>query len=230
MSAAARTYIAGSKLTYFGLPGRGEASRLAFIVGGVDFEDERLGFPEWGGFKSSTPFGSLPILTLNTGDVITQQRSILRFIGKHVDLYPTDPLQAVRVDEVLDFCDDLAVKINNAGQGKDGDEKLEARANECNADGTVGKYLQYIDNFISKYGGNSGYCVGTTLTIADLIVFSMTGFATSGFYDGIPKTVLEAYPNIQAVRKTVSNHEAIKAYYLGRKDNASEDFLNNQRD
>ena len=37
----------GSTLTYFGLPGRGEAVRLALVIIEVEWTDKRLAFPEW---------------------------------------------------------------------------------------------------------------------------------------------------------------------------------------
>ncbi|CAN0537754.1 unnamed protein product, partial [Scytosiphon promiscuus] len=49
-------------LNYFGLPGRGEATRVAFAVGGVDFEDKRLSFEEFG----VSSFKSLPVFQVYT--------------------------------------------------------------------------------------------------------------------------------------------------------------------
>lgn len=222
--------LARSKLTYFGIPGRGEAIRLCFVVAGVEFEDDRVAFPEWSSRKSSAPFGSVPILTLPTGETISNQRAILRFLGKKFDIYPThDDLVAARVDEIMDAIDDLSPKTNNAGQGLQGEEKLAARAAAAAPDGVIGVHLQNIDNFIAKHG-SGGFAVGTQLSVADLMLFSMAGFVMSGFFDGVPPSTIERYSNIQAVRKTVANHAAVRAYYEGREQSANEDFLNNQRD
>lgn len=35
-------------LNYFGFPGRGEATRVALTLAGVDFEDKRMSFEEFG--------------------------------------------------------------------------------------------------------------------------------------------------------------------------------------
>jgi len=37
----------------------------------------------------------------------------------------------------------------------------------------------------------------------------------SGFYDGVPPSALDAYTNIQGVRKTVASLPVIAAYYDG---------------
>ncbi|CAB1102531.1 unnamed protein product [Ectocarpus sp. CCAP 1310/34] len=38
-------------LNYFGIPGRGEATRVALAYAGRDFEDNRMEFPEYGASK-----------------------------------------------------------------------------------------------------------------------------------------------------------------------------------
>lgn len=41
------------KLSYFGIPGRGEIARFLFHYGGIKFEDHRFGFEEWPAIKGS---------------------------------------------------------------------------------------------------------------------------------------------------------------------------------
>ena len=41
-------------LTYYAIPGRGEASRLALTLGGVKFTDDRVPFKEWPERKPKT--------------------------------------------------------------------------------------------------------------------------------------------------------------------------------
>lgn len=45
-------------LNYFDLPGRAEATRIAFAMGGVEFKDKRLSFEEF----VASPFSHLPVL------------------------------------------------------------------------------------------------------------------------------------------------------------------------
>ncbi|CAM9679449.1 unnamed protein product, partial [Sphacelaria rigidula] len=49
-------------LTYFDLPGRAEATRLAFAVGDVEFEDKRISFDEFADVASGLPFSQVPVL------------------------------------------------------------------------------------------------------------------------------------------------------------------------
>jgi glutathione S-transferase len=79
------------KLSYFDMKGgRGQVARLAFELGGVDFEDDRIAYRDFAGTKSSYPFGTLPILE-HKGEILAQCNAINRFVGKLTDLYPGDP-------------------------------------------------------------------------------------------------------------------------------------------
>ena len=53
------------KLIYFDFDGgRAESIRLAFHIGGIDFEDVRLKFPEFREAQPSFRFHALPLLVL----------------------------------------------------------------------------------------------------------------------------------------------------------------------
>ena len=51
-------------LNYFALPGRGEATRVALALAGVDYEDKRLSFPEFG----ACSFKALPVYQVRKVD------------------------------------------------------------------------------------------------------------------------------------------------------------------
>jgi glutathione S-transferase len=70
------------KLVYFDIDGaRGEATRLAMVIGGVPFEDDRVKFTDWESRKPATPFGALPVLDLD-GQTVAQSNGINRYVGK----------------------------------------------------------------------------------------------------------------------------------------------------
>jgi len=54
--------LANSTFTYFNLAGKGDATRLALLHGGIPYTDNRVTFPDWAALKPSTPFGQLPII------------------------------------------------------------------------------------------------------------------------------------------------------------------------
>ena len=90
------------KLTYFDFDGgRGEAVRLALVLGKVAFEDDRVTFEKWQQIKSQQPYGALPVLYVD-GAPVAQSNAIVRYVGKLTDMYPSDPLQAAFCDEILE--------------------------------------------------------------------------------------------------------------------------------
>ena len=68
------------KLSYFPIQGVAEKVRLAFVLKGIDFEDERIPFDVFGStVKATTKYGQLPLLTLENGQVIPQSDGNLLF-------------------------------------------------------------------------------------------------------------------------------------------------------
>ena len=61
------------KLYYFNLYARAEPIRMLLFKAGVQYEDVRVGFPEWDEFKAhhNPPNGQLPMLVLEDGTKMT---------------------------------------------------------------------------------------------------------------------------------------------------------------
>lgn len=207
--------LTGCKIIYFGIPGRGEAIRLALAIGGVKFEDKRVPFPAWGKIKPTTPWGTLPVLELADGLQISQARSVLRFVGKYTGLYPSDQLVAQRVDELMDALEDLGAIISNVGQGLSRDDQEAARLMAVSDGGVVYNLLKSIDEFI-EVNGTGGYAVGNEMNIASILTFTNIGRLVGGVFYGVPPTVCDPFPNIQLVRKTVGCTPAVVAWYDAR--------------
>jgi len=207
--------LAGSRLIYFGIPGRGEAIRLALAIGGIEFEDKRVPFPAWGKVKPTTPWGTVPVLELADGSQLAQARSVLRFVGKHTGLYPAEPLVAQRVDELMDALEDLGATITTVGQGLPKDEQEAARLAAVSQGGAVHALLARIDAFVGAHG-TGGYAVGDEMNIASILTFTSLGRLVGGVYYGVPPAVCDPFPTLQAVRKTVGGNPAVVAWYDAR--------------
>jgi len=210
--------LTSSKLIYFGIPGRGEAIRLALAISGIEFEDKRIPFPVWGNVKPTTPWGTVPVLELADGTQLAQARSILRFVGKYTGLYPTEEyLMAQRIDELMDALEDLGDTITKSGRdlSNNKDELITARRSAVSNGGAVYNLLAKIDAFIGA-NGVDGHAVGSEMTIADILAFTALGRLVGGVYFGVPPTVCDPFPNIQRVRKTVGCDPRVVAWYDAR--------------
>ena len=92
------------KLTYFDdTKGRNELVRLIFAVGQVPYEDELIGLPEYLDRRDgqALPWGQLPVLTID-GRVFGQSCALARYAAKLAGLYPSDALDALTSDAVVD--------------------------------------------------------------------------------------------------------------------------------
>ena len=197
------------RLTYFNFPfWRAETSRLALHMGGIEFEDVRLGGDDFRAKKAAGdfPYGQVPIWEVD-GKVVAQSVAIAKFCGKLSGLYPKDDdLAALQVDEFLDAAAQITSLVNPSMREKD-PEKRTALREEL---GT--KTFPHWLGLLEKRMGAGDYLVGDTLTVADLAIWRLMGWLTGGVLDGIPKDLLEAHNRLEAHFKYIDEREDIRAW------------------
>jgi prostaglandin-H2 D-isomerase / glutathione transferase len=165
-------------LTYFDFDGgRGEPARLALHLGGIAFEDRRVGFKEWDALRDRMPFRALPVLEV-AGRVLAQSNSINRYVGKLAGLYPKDDLQAFLCDEAMDAVEDMDTPIG-ATIDLPPEEKKQAR--EELAAGLLPRYLAQLQARLEAAGG--AYFAGGSLSVGDLKVWMMVRWLRGGVLD-----------------------------------------------
>jgi glutathione S-transferase len=197
------------KLTYFDIDGgRGESIRLALHIGGIDFEDVRLTFPEFQQAQQSFRFHALPVLEIDR-QPITQSTAILRYVGKLVGLYPADDLQALNCDEAMDAVEDLSHAIGRT-YGLQGDALKQAR--EELVKGRLATYINGLDGLLARGGGH--FFADGRMTVADLKVFVQTRSLAKGVLDHVPTDVVEGLaPALAEHRERIANDPRVVAYY-----------------
>lgn len=89
------------KLTYFNVTALGEPIRMLFNYGGIAFEDDRFEIEQWPEIKPSTPFGQVPVLTID-GKKINQSLAIARYVAKLVKLAGKDDFHTLEIDSMVD--------------------------------------------------------------------------------------------------------------------------------
>ena len=173
--------------------GRAFGIRVCFGIAGIPFEDERVAFEDWGknkGDRKRFPLGTMPVLTLASGQTVVQSGGILRYAAKLAKLYPEDPLQELLVDEILDTMFEAG---GNMPHGTDEEAKKKNR--EAYLAGKCNFYFSYLAEKLEANGG--AHFVGNTLTVADIAVYGfIKGFRT-GIFDFVPTTYDSQWPAIQ---------------------------------
>lgn len=197
------------KLHYFDFHGgRGEAIRLAMALGNIPFEDIRIPMREWPSVRASMPLHAVPVLEID-GEAMTQSNSMCRFIGRLVDLYPDDPLEAFRCDEAMGIVEDALQKTVVTFFIEDEEEKKAAR--EQLAQGPLTLYLTRLQETLASRGE---YFAAGRLTVADLKVFVWIRSLRSGILDYIPADLPDRLaPELVDHMNRLAAHPGIVAYY-----------------
>jgi len=195
-------------LTYFDINGgRGESIRIAFSIGGIEFEDVRLKGPQFREARESFRFHALPVLDIDGGQV-TQSNAILRYVGKLAGLYPTDDLQALHCDEVMDAVEDLNHAVGRTF-GLQGEAMRQAR--EELVQGRLATYIKGLGALLARGGGE--YFADSRLTVADLKVFVETRNLAKGILDHVPTDLVERLaPALAAHRDRIASDPGVVAY------------------
>eukprot|EP00752_Nemacystus_decipiens_P018565 g16644.t1 len=197
---------ASMTLNYFGLPGRAEATRVALAYAGKDFEDHQMDFAEYGASKWAGK--GVPVLEMD-GAEYTQSTALLSYAGKLGGLYPEDTLAALKVDEIVMIGEDIMAKIFSCMGEKD----------DTVAKGLLeGKIKTLLEVLVTKISASpSRFCVGDSLTIADLQVHAVIANVEANFCTGIPTTLVKdtAAPLLE-VQAAVLDDPKVKAYYASK--------------
>jgi len=195
------------RLIYFDFAGsRGEECRIALHLAGVDFEDVRLQSKDWPALKDSTPFGALPVLELPGKVPLAHSNAILVFIGRQHRLHPTDDFEAARHEALMCSVEDLRHSIAPTLRISDPEGKRKAR------EALAGNELKSWGSQVERQLRDGPFVAGATLQIADVKLYMMVRWLTSGTLDHVPTSVLDHCPKLLRLHKAVSEHPGVKGW------------------
>lgn len=198
------------KLTYFDIEGRAECVRLALVLSGTDFDDDRVSFSDWPAMKPTTPYGKLPLMSIDGGSARSQSGAMLRWVGSTCSetLYPTCSL--FEIEEAIGLIGDMqdswapnlfiGMRPQNFGypegytkteEGQDLVKKLRTTW----VDNELPKWLGYLEDMLEKNGGVWLASKGAP-TIADCLAIPFLRGFSRGFMDYVPADSLEKNPKI----------------------------------
>jgi len=208
------------KLYYFNIPfWRAEVSRLALFIGAIPFEDIRLKEKSYDEFKLTgklpngklPPFRQLPVLEVD-GKIIAQTGAIARYCGKLAGLYPTNnDINSARIDQIIEAAQDINYIVSISSREKNPEKKKIVR--EILSTKHLPKWFQFLENLIRE-NKESKWFIGESLTIADLAIWRLLGWLSSGMLDGVPKNILEPYSGLKEMRKEIYQHPKVKEWML----------------
>jgi glutathione S-transferase len=216
------------KLTYFDIEGAAEPIRLALVLAGVDFEDERLAFSDWPAMKPSTPYGQVPLMTIDgAASPRTQSGAMLRYVGSELSttLYPKDKL--FDIEEAVGVFDELdkswmpsfymGMKPANFGypegfQNTDEGKKVIQAMRTAWVQNVLPTHLTYLVNLLERHD-NKWLASTDHPTIADCKAVVFLRSLTRGHIDHVPANCLETHPKIIEYLKRFCALEPVKGRY-----------------
>ncbi len=195
------------RLIYFDFSGsRGEECRIALHLAGVDFDDVRVKNDAWPAMKANTPFGAVPVLEIAGKAPLAHSNAILVFIGRQHRLHPADAFEAARHEALMCAVEELRHTITPTLRITDPELKRKARealaANEFNAWGS----------HVERQLGDGPFIGGQTLQVADLKLYMVVRWLTTGTLDHVPTTVFDHCPKLLRLHRAVAEHEGVKAW------------------
>jgi glutathione S-transferase len=215
------------KLTYFDIEGVAEPTRLALALAGKEYEDERVSSAEWKDLKPKTPYGYLPLMTIDDGPVRTESGAMLRWVGATFSemLYPREKL--FEIEQAMGIVDDMqkawAPKLYlSMGPEKYGYPVGYSKTDEGKAlvktlrekfvTDELPIFLDRIQGLLDAAGGE-WLVAGSEPTIVDCVAVSSLRSFTKGFLDYVDPKCLESHPKIVDYVKRFCQLGPIKGRY-----------------
>ena len=207
-------------LYYFKIPfWRAEVARLALFIGDIPFNDYRFESQDTDLLKKDgelpngriAPFKQLPVLDVD-GEIFAQTGAIARFCGKLSGLYPKNKdLEAAQIDQIIEAAQDINYLVTLSGRDKEKD-RLEL-ARKILANKHLPKWFQFLEDLLEK-NQESNFFIGKNISIADLAIWRLLGWLSSGLLDGVPTNILEPYKKIKVMREEVYKHPKVNEWML----------------
>ena len=195
---------------------RAEVLRVSLFIKDIPFEDIRVSREEFvhlikTGFLPNgkkAPFHQLPVIEAE-GKIIGQTGAIARYCGKASNLYADDNLKAAKIDQIIDAATDITNLVSPTIREKDLDKKMEDRKLLVNK--LLPRWFRYLENLLSE--DESKWFV-EKMSIADVAIWRLLGWLTSGIIDGIPTSIIDDFPKLKNVHHQVHTHPKVQEWML----------------
>ena len=205
------------KIYYSHLPfWRAEVLRVSLFIKDIPFEDVRVSREEFihmikTGFLPNgvkVPFHQLPVIEVD-GEIIGQTGAIARYCGKVSNLYADDMLKAAKIDQIIDAATDITNLVSPTIREKDEVKKMEDRKVLVNK--FLPRWFRYLENLLLE--DDSTWFV-EKMTIADIAMWRLLGWLTSGIIDGIPASIVDDFSKLKNIHHQVHTHPKVQEWML----------------
>lgn len=202
------TFSTRPVLHYFDLPGRGECIRLAFIGGGISFEDKRYSFEEFATHgKQLSPSGKFPVLEMD-GKYYVESLGILDYVcalSKHVPRNAHETLISCMITHQVDqVWEAVAGVVQDPSDSKRQEVEKELK-----------EVFQKLDEVIREHREESAHLIkGLSFCPADLTVVGAVVSMEHHLFGLNLGDMKTQFPNVYAIKEGVlKDNKAIRDHY-----------------
>ena len=173
-------------------------SGLSFVAARVDEASKKMAGGE--DYKAINPLGYVPALVLDDGSVLLEAAAIVQYIADRDSTGglapPHGTVERARLQAWLNF---LSSELHKGGLGPLFYTALDERAKDVFRERLRARFA-FVDHHLST----REYLLGKDYSIADVGLYTMTGWAPRVGFD------LQAYPNLIAHHARIANRDAVR--------------------
>jgi glutathione S-transferase len=213
------------QLQYFNARGAAEGIRILFALGDEEYDDIRFditpGTMDSPAFKTAKEGGKLamnldraPILVTPEGVTIGQSKAIERFLARRYGLMGSNDVEAAQIDCVVEHCRDVRdarMRKRFSAFVKDRSEEDKAQAKEEWFETDMPALLAKIEATIKETGKATGFAVGSSISWADLAIFSLLKDCFPVYKEDTFKAA-EDCPSLLAIDEAVAFHPKVNKW------------------
>ncbi|KAG0222658.1 hypothetical protein BGW41_005880 [Actinomortierella wolfii] len=200
------------QLHYFGVHGLAMPIRALLSVGGADWSTKFETFESWANVKSTTPFGTLPVLTVTkeSGETLSipESGAIERYLAKTFGMAGSTEAEEIQVNVVLNLNSFLTLYFLLKVLGSEGEEMK--KSFETFKTTRLPNWIAASEKAL-KNNGSNGHYVGDKITHADISTSTIMDLLLPA--DGVDAILNEkTAPNMFACKRKVDSHPQYLAY------------------
>ena len=121
-----------------------------------------------------------------------------------------DIIEAGKVDQIIDTVTDINELLNPSMRENDPIKKREMRAELTNK--YLPNYFGFLENIL--HANNSNWFVGGKMSVADIAVWGLLGWITSGVLDDIPTGVINPFKRLKKLYNEVSQNPHVREWKI----------------
>jgi glutathione S-transferase len=194
------------KLTYFDFNfWRIDILRLSLSYGQIPYELNQIKREDWLKEKNKFPFGQLPVMDFNEM-LFGHTHSLAIFCATKSNLYDTNDENALIINQVLDWANDITIKIAPSIREKNPDKAKKKREFFIRND--LNTWFVFLQDLLQRTSTNKKFFTDK-FSLADITAWRLIYWFKSGKLDQINSNFLDDFTVLKSYFENLSNYKPL---------------------